>query len=191
MTYHLSLLDKSPIESGRTAAQALQLTAQLAGRAEQLGYHRFWVAEHHNIDGLASSAPGSADRLPPCKNIENPYRLRRRHAAALQRLQGGRNISICLLRLPPAASISVLARRRAVFPLPPGHCSRRWIRLAGAISPISLPTSILTWRQNPIPIGRGPHRSRLWHPTASCSEHRSTALNWRRDKAGRWFLPVI
>jgi luciferase family oxidoreductase group 1 len=57
MTYHLSLLDKSPIESGRTAAQALQLTAQLAGRAEQLGYHRFWVAEHHNIDGLASSAP--------------------------------------------------------------------------------------------------------------------------------------
>jgi luciferase family oxidoreductase group 1 len=57
MTYILSLLDKSPIETGRTATQALQATSQLAARAEQLGYHRFWVAEHHNMDGLASSAP--------------------------------------------------------------------------------------------------------------------------------------
>src|SRR6195952_4702103 len=57
MTYHLSLLDKSPIEQGLTAADGLRATLRLAVRAEELGYHRFWVAEHHNMSNLASSAP--------------------------------------------------------------------------------------------------------------------------------------
>ncbi len=57
MTYLLSLLDKSPIEPGQDASHALQSTVRLALKAEQLGYHRFWVAEHHNTLGLASSAP--------------------------------------------------------------------------------------------------------------------------------------
>ncbi|MFA1625919.1 MsnO8 family LLM class oxidoreductase [Rhizobium mongolense] len=57
MTYLLSLLDKSPIGPGQDARDALQSTVRLAVRAEQLGYHRFWVAEHHNMTNLASSAP--------------------------------------------------------------------------------------------------------------------------------------
>lgn len=57
MSYQLSLLDKSPIDPGLTATDALQATAKLALRAEALGYHRFWVAEHHNMETLASSAP--------------------------------------------------------------------------------------------------------------------------------------
>jgi luciferase family oxidoreductase group 1 len=57
MSYLLSLLDKSPIEQGSTAADALRSTVRLAVRAEELGYHRFWVAEHHNMPNLASSAP--------------------------------------------------------------------------------------------------------------------------------------
>ncbi|EJT02101.1 LLM class flavin-dependent oxidoreductase [Rhizobium sp. CCGE 510] len=57
MTYLLSLLDKSPIEQGLTAADALRATVKIAARAEELGYHRFWVAEHHNMTNLASSAP--------------------------------------------------------------------------------------------------------------------------------------
>ncbi|MDF3833644.1 LLM class flavin-dependent oxidoreductase [Cupriavidus basilensis] len=57
MSYSLSLLDKSPIPEGATAADALQLTVALAQRAEQLGYRRFWVAEHHGSPSLASSAP--------------------------------------------------------------------------------------------------------------------------------------
>ncbi|AOF94273.1 LLM class flavin-dependent oxidoreductase [Sinorhizobium sp. RAC02] len=57
MSYHLSLLDKSPVESGQTTAEALQTTVKLALRAEALGYHRYWVAEHHNMASLASSAP--------------------------------------------------------------------------------------------------------------------------------------
>ncbi|OBZ94630.1 alkane 1-monooxygenase [Pararhizobium polonicum] len=57
MPYLLSLLDKSPIEEGATAADALHTTVRLAVKAEELGYHRFWVAEHHNVPTLASSAP--------------------------------------------------------------------------------------------------------------------------------------
>src|SRR5258707_9287901 len=57
MAYSLSLIDKSPIADGATAAEALQFTITLAKRAEALGYRRFWVAEHHGAPGLASSAP--------------------------------------------------------------------------------------------------------------------------------------
>ena len=57
MSYLLSLLDKSPIDEGGTAVEALRATVRLAQRAEELGYHRFWVAEHHSMLNLASSAP--------------------------------------------------------------------------------------------------------------------------------------
>jgi len=53
----LSVLDLSPVAAGTTAGQALRQTTELARRAEELGYRRFWVAEHHNIPAIASSAP--------------------------------------------------------------------------------------------------------------------------------------
>jgi luciferase family oxidoreductase group 1 len=53
----LSVLDLSPVAVGTTASQALQRTTELAQRTEELGYHRFWVAEHHNMPAIASSAP--------------------------------------------------------------------------------------------------------------------------------------
>jgi len=57
MPYALSLLDKSPIPAGATAAQALAATVTLAQRADKLGFKRFWVAEHHGSALLAGSAP--------------------------------------------------------------------------------------------------------------------------------------
>lgn len=57
MTYKLSLLEKSLIPQGSTAAEALHRTTLLAQRAEALGYHRFWLNEHHGNDQLAGSAP--------------------------------------------------------------------------------------------------------------------------------------
>ncbi|AZV78386.1 LLM class flavin-dependent oxidoreductase [Parasedimentitalea marina] len=51
-----SLLDLSPIPEGKTAAHALSNTAELARAAEKAGYHRFWLAEHHNMPGIASAA---------------------------------------------------------------------------------------------------------------------------------------
>jgi luciferase family oxidoreductase group 1 len=52
----LSVLDLSPIVEGGDAGQALRHTLDLARHCEALGYRRYWVAEHHNMDGVASSA---------------------------------------------------------------------------------------------------------------------------------------
>jgi luciferase family oxidoreductase group 1 len=51
-----SVLDLAPIAQGRTAADAFRNTVALARHVEALGYNRFWLAEHHNINGIASSA---------------------------------------------------------------------------------------------------------------------------------------
>ncbi len=53
----LSVLDQSPVRKGATAEQALQETVALAKHADNLGFHRFWVAEHHNTTSLAGSSP--------------------------------------------------------------------------------------------------------------------------------------
>lgn len=50
------MLDLSPIPEGGTARDALRNTLDLAAQAERQGYHRFWLAEHHNMPGIASSA---------------------------------------------------------------------------------------------------------------------------------------
>ena len=51
-----SVLDLSPVVQGGTIAQALQRTLELAQHVEKLGYKRFWLAEHHNMPGIASAA---------------------------------------------------------------------------------------------------------------------------------------
>ena len=50
------MLDLSPITQGGTVADALHRSLDLARQAEQLGYRRYWVAEHHNMPGIASAA---------------------------------------------------------------------------------------------------------------------------------------
>ena len=52
----ISVLDLSPITQGSHAGQALHNSLDLARRAEDLGYNRYWVAEHHNMAGIASAA---------------------------------------------------------------------------------------------------------------------------------------
>ncbi|WP_439502234.1 LLM class flavin-dependent oxidoreductase [Aminobacter ciceronei] len=52
----LSVLDLSPVAEGSTAAQSLKNTLDLARHAEKLGFHRYWLAEHHNMAGIASAA---------------------------------------------------------------------------------------------------------------------------------------
>jgi luciferase family oxidoreductase group 1 len=53
----ISVLDTSPIVAGSTPRQALLNTVDLAKHVERLGYHRYWVPEHHGMRGVASSAP--------------------------------------------------------------------------------------------------------------------------------------
>src|SRR3982751_6295400 len=51
-----SILDLAPIPQGATPAEALRRTLDLAHHAEQWGFHRYWLAEHHNMVGIASAA---------------------------------------------------------------------------------------------------------------------------------------
>ena len=52
----LNILDLVPIAEGGTAADAIEQTVDLAQHAEQWGYGRYWMAEHHNFRGVASSS---------------------------------------------------------------------------------------------------------------------------------------
>jgi len=56
----LSVLDLSPVPDGSDAGQALRNSLDLARHAETLGYRRFWMAEHHNMPGIASAATAVA-----------------------------------------------------------------------------------------------------------------------------------
>src|SRR4051812_30295517 len=53
----LSVLDLAPVADGSSPAEALRHSIELAQVVERLGYERHWVAEHHNMPGIASSAP--------------------------------------------------------------------------------------------------------------------------------------
>ncbi|HTT90169.1 MAG TPA: LLM class flavin-dependent oxidoreductase [Acidimicrobiales bacterium] len=53
----LSVLDLCPVPTGASTAEALRRTVDLARHTEMWGYRRYWVAEHHNMPGIASSAP--------------------------------------------------------------------------------------------------------------------------------------
>ena len=55
-----SVLDLSNIPQGGTAAEALHRSRELAQHVERLGYRRFWLAEHHNMPGIASAATAIA-----------------------------------------------------------------------------------------------------------------------------------
>ena len=57
MDFRLSVLDLSPVSSGSNGAQALHNTLGLARLTDRLGYERYWLAEHHNLPSVASSAP--------------------------------------------------------------------------------------------------------------------------------------
>src|ERR671915_1719084 len=57
MNFGLSVLDVSPVSSGSNSTHALRNTLDLARLTDRLGYQRYWLAEHHNLPSIASSAP--------------------------------------------------------------------------------------------------------------------------------------
>lgn len=57
MDLKLGVIDQSPVRKGGTMAEAVKETIALAKACEGFGYHRYWLAEHHNTNGFAGSAP--------------------------------------------------------------------------------------------------------------------------------------
>jgi luciferase family oxidoreductase group 1 len=57
VTLRLGILDQSPVRDGQTPGDAIRETLDLAEAADRLGYHRYWLAEHHSTPGLAGASP--------------------------------------------------------------------------------------------------------------------------------------
>ncbi|KRE70831.1 hypothetical protein ASL11_11085 [Paenibacillus sp. Soil750] len=57
MVQRLSILDMAPVDHETSAKQALINSVKLASKADELGYERFWVTEHHNLYSVASASP--------------------------------------------------------------------------------------------------------------------------------------
>ncbi|HVL05071.1 MAG TPA: LLM class flavin-dependent oxidoreductase [Acidimicrobiales bacterium] len=121
----LSVLDLAVVTEGGTSAEALAATTALAQRADELGYHRFWVAEHHNMPLVASTSPpvlmahlaarttrirvGSGGIMLP----NHAPLVVAEHVAALEALHPGR-IDLGLGRAPGTSQETALALRRSV-----------------------------------------------------------------------------
>src|ERR1700691_4707913 len=56
MSVPLSILDLAPVAKGQTTSDSFAASVALARKAEELGYHRVWYAEHHNMPSIGSSA---------------------------------------------------------------------------------------------------------------------------------------
>ncbi len=76
-----SILELALVNENGDIKTALENSLNLAQHAEKWGYHRFWLAEHHNMPGVASSATSVSDRLYRGEYETDPCRFRRNHAA--------------------------------------------------------------------------------------------------------------
>ncbi len=120
----LSVLDLAVVNVGGSTSEALAATTALAQRAEELGYHRFWVAEHHNMAAVASTSPpvlmahlaARTDRIRiGSGGIMLPNHtplIVAEHIAALEALHPGR-IDLGLGRAPGADPATTAAIRRS------------------------------------------------------------------------------
>jgi luciferase family oxidoreductase group 1 len=120
----LSVLDLAPVGEGSDPAAALRASLVLAAEAERLGYRRYWVAEHHNMPGIASSAP--AVLLAHAAGVTSSIRLGSggvmlpNHASLvvaeqfgmLEALHPGR-IDLGIGRAPGTDQLTALALRRS------------------------------------------------------------------------------
>ena len=77
----LSVLDLCPVPAGESTGEALRRSVDLARHAERLGFTRYWVAEHHNLPGIASSAPAVLAGQLAAATLGDPGRLGRGDAS--------------------------------------------------------------------------------------------------------------
>jgi luciferase family oxidoreductase group 1 len=141
-TVPVSVLDLAPVVSGSNASKALGQSLDLAQRAEDLGYTRYWVAEHHNMPGIASSAPavliahlasathrmrvGSGGVMLP----NHPPLVVAEQFGMLEALHPGR-IDLGIGRAPGTDPVTAAALRRTADPLSAEDFPRQLMDLLG------------------------------------------------------------
>src|SRR3954452_3520319 len=126
--FRLSVLDLAPVSSDTTPGAALRASIELAQAAEALGYHRYWVAEHHNMPGIASSAPavliGYLAEATSTLRLGSGGVMLPNHAplvvaeqfGMLEAMHPGR-IDLGIGRAPGTDPMTAMALRRAALPL--------------------------------------------------------------------------
>ena len=143
----LSVLDLAIVGEGATSGRALQETTTLARRADELGYHRFWVAEHHNMPSVASTAPpvliahlaaatthlriGSGGVMLP----NHPPLVVAEQFAMLEALHPGR-IDLGIGRAPGTDNATAVALRRSPDALGAEDFPRHLIDLMGLLGDV-------------------------------------------------------
>ncbi len=143
----ISVLDLAVVNAGGTSGEALAATTTLAQRADELGYHRFWVAEHHNMPLVASTTPpvlmahlaarttniriGSGGIMLP----NHAPLVVAEHIAALEALHPGR-IDLGLGRAPGTTPEAALALRRSVDLLGAEDFPRNLLDLMGLLGDV-------------------------------------------------------
>ncbi|MGV9316996.1 LLM class flavin-dependent oxidoreductase [Streptomyces sp. NPDC003691] len=142
----LSVLDLSPVWAGSTPAQALRETIALARATEELGYHRYWLTEHHNAPGVASSSPpvligqiaaatrsirvGAGGVMLP----NHPPLVVAEQFGTLEALHPGR-IDLGLGRAPGTDPATAQALRRNAGPMAAEEFPQQIVELAGYFAP--------------------------------------------------------
>ncbi len=85
----VSVLELAVVSEGNNAATAIRNTVEVARHAESLGYKRIWLAEHHNMEHIASSATAVLiGHMPDADSRENSGRFWRDHASQSQPFGG-------------------------------------------------------------------------------------------------------
>ncbi|HEY8371721.1 MAG TPA: LLM class flavin-dependent oxidoreductase [Pseudonocardiaceae bacterium] len=143
----LSVLDLAPVVTGSTPAQALRNTLDLARHAERWGYTRYWVAEHHNMPGVASSAPavlvGQIAANTSTMRVGSGGVMLPNHAplvvaeqfGTLEALYPGR-IDLGIGRAPGTDPITARALRRTTGPLSADDFPQQLAELVGYFAPV-------------------------------------------------------
>jgi luciferase family oxidoreductase group 1 len=152
----LSVLDLAVVSEGATSTAALSDTTALARRADELGYARFWVAEHHNMPSVASTTPpvliahlaasterirvGSGGVMLP----NHPPLVVAEQFAMLEALHPGR-VDLGIGRAPGTDPITAAALRRAPSALSAEEFPRHLIDLMGLLGDPRAPDGM--WRR--------------------------------------------
>ena len=134
----LSVLDLAPVGRGSIArARRCAIRSSSRARSSDSGTRRHWVAEHHNMPGIASSSPAGAARASRRRDVDDPCRVGWAHAARTTRRSRSSSSSACSKRCIRVGSTSASGARRAPIRSPLRRCDAR----TRPSPPTSSPTS--------------------------------------------------